>query len=93
MGDIPEKSFFSLSDARQLLGPYLQLTQAVRSGSLQAFEQAVAEHREGFQADGNLTLVQRLGHNVIKVGLRRINLAYSRISLADIAEIRRGDAA
>ena len=39
-----------------------------------------------FAEDGNLTLIQRLGHNVIKVGLRRINVAYSRISLQDIAD-------
>ncbi len=30
------------------------------------------------------TLIQRLRHNVIKTGLRKINVAYSRISLADV---------
>lgn len=30
-------------------------------------------------------LITRLHQNVIRIGLRRINLAYSRISLAEIA--------
>ena len=30
-------------------------------------------------------LVERLGHNVLKTGLRKISISYSRISLADIA--------
>ena len=37
------------------------------------------------RADKNLTLVHRLGHNVLKIGLRKLSLSYSRISLADIA--------
>jgi len=32
------------------------------------------------------TLIQRLRHNVIKTGLRKINVAYSRISLADVCK-------
>jgi 26S proteasome regulatory subunit N3 len=31
------------------------------------------------------TPAQRLGHNVLKTGLRKISLSYSRISMADIA--------
>merc|ERR1712129_353683 len=34
---------------------------------------------------GTLTLINRLRYNVIKTGLRDINLSYSRISLQDIA--------
>lgn len=34
-----------------------------------------------FRTDGTYNLVTRLHHNVIRAGLRRINLAYSRISL------------
>ena len=46
----------------------------------------VAEEHEGvFAGDRTLNLIVRLRHNVIRAGLRRINLAYSRISLADIA--------
>lgn len=35
--------------------------------------------------DGNYSLVLRLRHNVIKTGLRKIIISYSRISFADIA--------
>lgn len=34
--------------------------------------------------NNRFTLIQRLRHNVIKTGLRKINVAYSRISLADV---------
>jgi len=85
----------------------------VRLGSLQQFNQVMADHSASFKADKNYTLVQvptrlcfrcflaslpfsltdvaranhtqRLGHNVLKTGLRKISLSYSRISMADIA--------
>merc|ERR1711979_45749 len=38
-----------------------------------------------FKKDKTLTLINRLRYNVIKTGLRSINVAYSRISLQDIA--------
>ena len=38
-----------------------------------------------FAADKTHNLIVRLQYNVIRAGLRRINLAYSRISLADVA--------
>lgn len=38
-----------------------------------------------FQQDGLLILINRLTLNVIRAGLRRINLSYSRISFADIS--------
>ncbi len=43
------------------------------------------EHGATFAADKTANLVARLRHNVIRAGLRRINLAYSRISLEDVA--------
>ena len=43
------------------------------------------EYGPSFTADKNFSLVQRLGHNVLKTGLRKISVAYSRISMADIA--------
>ena len=42
-------------------------------------------HGGTFAADKTANLVARLRHNVIRAGLRRINLAYSRISLQDVA--------
>ena len=44
------------------------------------------QYKSSFQSDKNLTLVERLGHNVLKTGLRKISVSYSRISLLDIAE-------
>jgi len=38
-----------------------------------------------FSADRTQNVIVRLRHNVIRTGLRRINLAYSRIGLADVA--------
>ena len=38
-----------------------------------------------FAEDRTTNLIVRLRHNVIRAGLRRISLAYSRISLADVA--------
>lgn len=44
-----------------------------------------AQHDAVFRADRTHNLIVRLRHNVIRAGLRRISLAYSRISLADVA--------
>ena len=42
-------------------------------------------HDAVFRADAVHHLIVRLRHNVIRAGLRRMSLAYSRISLADVA--------
>ena len=44
-----------------------------------------AAHEAVFRGDAVHHLIVRLRHNVIRAGLRRISLAYSRISLADVA--------
>lgn len=44
------------------------------------------QHEATFRADKTYTLIQRLAHNVIKTGLRKINSSYSRISLQDLCE-------
>lgn len=86
MGDIPERaSFNTVPEYRAPLKPYLALTQAVRAGDLQEFSSVVAQYSNIFKADKNFNLIQRLGHNVIKTGLRKISVSYSRISLDDIA--------
>jgi len=85
MGDIPERSIFNQVEFRKQLRPYLLLTLAVRNGDLIAFNEMVGKYGDAFKSDHNYTLVQRLGHNVLKTGLRKISLSYSRISLADIA--------
>eukprot|EP00339_Tiarina_fusa_P001483 CAMPEP_0117035960 /NCGR_PEP_ID=MMETSP0472-20121206/25506_1 /TAXON_ID=693140 ORGANISM="Tiarina fusus, Strain LIS" /NCGR_SAMPLE_ID=MMETSP0472 /ASSEMBLY_ACC=CAM_ASM_000603 /LENGTH=521 /DNA_ID=CAMNT_0004745583 /DNA_START=14 /DNA_END=1579 /DNA_ORIENTATION=- len=85
-GEIPEISVFRQSGLKVALEPYFKLTWAVRVGDLVAFQEAVKTHRQVFIADKNLTLIHRLRRNVIKTGLRKINVAYSRITLKDICE-------
>ena len=40
----------------------------MRNGSIQRFNEVVAKYGPAFKADKNHTLVQRLGHNVLKTG-------------------------
>ena len=86
MGDIPERALFNQKDIRQALKPYFYLTLAVRNGDMPQFNSTVDKFSDTFEKDRNLTLIQRLGFNVMKIGLRKIYLSYSRISLADIAD-------
>lgn len=85
MGDVPERSLFNQQPHRRALAPYLSLAQSVRNGDVNLFQRVVTEHGSAFRADKNFTLVERLGHNVLKTGLRKISLSYSRITLADVA--------
>jgi len=92
-GEIPEKSIFRQRGLKKQLRPYFELTQAVNVGSLSDFQRVVTTHQSLFAADKTLSLITRLRHNVIKTGLRKINLAYSRISFADICSKLRLDSA
>ena len=71
--------FFSLCGSIPLTLPL-----AVRTGSLSQFQSTLSTHAAGFEADRTYTLVARLRQNVIKTGIRRLSLSYSRISLRDI---------
>jgi len=85
LGEVPDRQEFAQPGLGRALQPYLELTQAVRSGDLVAFGQVAAKYENLFRADRTRNLITRLHHNVIRTGLRRINLAYSRISLTDVA--------
>merc|ERR1719277_975766 len=84
MGGIPERSMFMQQELKEQLRPYYAITQAVRTGDLNAFKEETQRHETLFRKDKTLTLINRLRYNVIKTGLRDINLSYSRISLQDI---------
>eukprot|EP00658_Telonema_sp_P-2_P012977 TRINITY_DN14935_c0_g1_i2.p1 TRINITY_DN14935_c0_g1~~TRINITY_DN14935_c0_g1_i2.p1 ORF type:complete len:198 (-),score=52.61 TRINITY_DN14935_c0_g1_i2:222-815(-) len=84
MGELPERTFFNQPGLVKPLGPYLALTQAVRLGDLAKFNRACTDHGATFAKDKMSNLIVRLRHNVIKAGLRMINISYSRISLQDI---------
>ncbi|XP_066936417.1 26S proteasome non-ATPase regulatory subunit 3-like [Clytia hemisphaerica] len=85
LGEIPDRKTFRETFLKKTLAPYYQLTQAVRTGNLNLFNQTVEQHKEKFLAEKTYTLIIRLRHNVIKTGIRMISLSYSRISLNDIA--------
>lgn len=91
MGEIPERSIFRQEYLRKVLVPYFHITQgnrklilAVRSGDLAKFQETLSKYADVFKVDKVYMLILRLRHNVIKAGVRRISLAYSRISLKDI---------
>jgi len=83
-GGVPDRSTFMQKELRVQLRPYYAITQAVRSGDLNAFKGVIERHQALFKKDKTLTLINRLRYNVIKTGLRSINVSYSRISLQDI---------
>jgi 26S proteasome regulatory subunit N3 len=85
LGDVPERPEFSAPGLAAPLRPYFELAAAVRAGDVGAFAAVTASRAAAFAADGTSNLVTRLHHNVLRAGLRRISLAYSRISLADVA--------
>merc|ERR1712060_1026299 len=85
MGGIPDRATFMQKELKEQLRPYYALTQAVRTGDLNAFKEQTQRHEALFKKDKTLTLINRLRYNVIKTGLRDINTSYSRISLQDIS--------
>ncbi|KAK9510212.1 hypothetical protein O3M35_005045 [Rhynocoris fuscipes] len=86
LGDIPDRQIFRHAPLRRSLAPYLQLTQAVRTGNLQRFGEVLEMFGPQFRSDHTFTLILRLRHNVIKTAIRCIGLAYSRITPANIAK-------
>ncbi|KAF9016907.1 diphenol oxidase-A2 [Hymenopellis radicata] len=77
MGDIPDRSLFRHPR-------YFEIVKAVRTGSLSQFQTTLSKHAAQFESDKTYTLIVRLRQNVIKTGIRRLSLSYSRISLRDI---------
>jgi len=86
LGNIPTRDVFRTESLRRSLIPYFELTQAVRIGDLSKFSAVIDKYGDVFRADKNYTLILRLRHNVIKTGVKMINVSYSRIALSDIAQ-------
>lgn len=85
MGEVPERKIFDeKQDMRIPLLPYFNLTKAVRVGDLLEFNEVLKKYSDLFKKDKTYTLILRLRHNVIKTGLRKINVSYSCISFEDI---------
>jgi 26S proteasome regulatory subunit N3 len=86
MGEIPDRHVFVSPGMKAELAPYMVITQAVRRGDLSVFNKAVSDHVSRLQEDKTYTLISRLAHQVVKAGLRKLHVSYSRISLQDIAD-------
>jgi 26S proteasome regulatory subunit N3 len=84
MGEIPNRQIFSHTDYEKPLGPYFSIVSCVKSGDMERFKHLCVKYAKLFKADKNLSLIHRLQHTVIKFGLKKINISYSRISLQDI---------
>jgi 26S proteasome regulatory subunit N3 len=86
MGEIPDRHVFFTAGMKAELKPYLATTQAVRQGDLAFFEQVIQEHADVLRREGTYTLISRLAHQVVKAGLRKLHISYSRLSLQDVAD-------
>jgi 26S proteasome regulatory subunit N3 len=53
---------------------------------LAVYTKVVSEHAARLQFDGTYTLISRLAHQVVKAGLRKLHISYSRLSLQDVAD-------
>ncbi|KAG8461885.1 hypothetical protein KFE25_013904 [Diacronema lutheri] len=84
MGEVPSRSALQQRELEKPLRPYLQIAQAVRIGDLAHFKHVMETSAALFHADRTHTLIVRLRQNVIRAGLRNINLAYTRIPLESI---------
>eukprot|EP01023_Acetabularia_acetabulum_P059511 TRINITY_DN7154_c0_g1_i1.p1 TRINITY_DN7154_c0_g1~~TRINITY_DN7154_c0_g1_i1.p1 ORF type:complete len:490 (-),score=67.90 TRINITY_DN7154_c0_g1_i1:204-1652(-) len=85
LGEIPDLVDFTQPGMEVALRPYFELTQAVRAGDLHAYSEVVNKCKDVFEQDKTNNFIVRLRTSVIRIGLRRISLAYSHISLTDIA--------
>nr|KAJ0189879.1 hypothetical protein LSAT_V11C800438890 [Lactuca sativa] len=85
LGEIPERTLFKQKGMKNALRPYFDLTNAVRIGDLELLKTVAEKFSTTFTSDRTNNLIVRLRHNVIRNRLRHISIAYSRISLADVA--------
>jgi 26S proteasome regulatory subunit N3 len=84
MGEIPNRQIFSQSFLQKPLSPYFQIVNCVKSGDMETFKKILNKYEKVFQQDKNYTLIMRLKHTVLKFGLKKLNISYSKISMSDI---------
>ncbi len=58
-GEIPDKATFRNPQMRKALGPYFQLTQAVRTGNLARFNEVLEKFGDNFVKENTWTLIIR----------------------------------
>lgn len=81
LGEMPTVGELNAPGSDRTMQPYLALAAAVRSGDVTAFNGVAASNTRIFLVDQTHNLINRLRYNVLRAGLRRISVAYSRISL------------
>jgi len=86
IGDIPSRLIFSHSNLKAYLFPYYELVHSLVKGDILSFETIKNKHEKVYMKDGLMVLINRLYSNVIRSGLKKINLSYSQISFDDIRE-------
>lgn len=84
MGQIPNRQIFTQKFLQVPLRPYFQIVNCVKSGDMVLFNKIMTMFGEIFKKDKNCAMILRLRHTVLKFGLKKLNISYSKISLADI---------
>lgn len=84
MGEIPNRQIFSPTYLQKPLAPYFQIVNCVKSGDMDTFKKVQTKYEKIFVADQNFNLITRLKHTVLKFGLKKLNISYSKISMTDI---------
>jgi len=51
---------------------------------METFKKILTKYEQIFIADQNFNLITRLKHTVLKFGLKKLNISYSKISMVDI---------
>lgn len=51
---------------------------------METFKKILTKFEKIFIADQNFNLIARLKHTVLKFGLKKLNISYSKISMKDI---------
>ncbi|KAM3138883.1 hypothetical protein pb186bvf_009086 [Paramecium bursaria] len=85
LGEVPNRDMFTNSQNQQALYYYYRIVSSVIKGDLKVFTEEVNQNEQVFRKDKLYNLVKRLPQIVIKAGLKRLNLSYSRIKLSDVA--------
>lgn len=86
MGEIPSRQIFDQADFKKPLYPYFLVVNYVKQGDMEKFKQLLQKYSSLFEYDKVLSLVHRLQHTVIKFGLKKINVSYSKIALKDVQQ-------
>lgn len=86
LSEVPKMALFRTPGLETHLRPYYDLCVVAQSGNLEEFLSAFKKHEKAFVRDKTELLVGRLRNTVIKTGLRKINLAYSKIPLKTVAK-------